>query len=400
VSLTGTGGVEMRLDNEAVDITAYTRRFVWTESLIGGGFSWSLDFSTEEWDEFTDVLLGRDRPEVRFRLKTVEDDIEATTDWRRAITDGSTNAYRGTSLGASVWGSDKRLLMRQKARTRAWPATSLSDLVARIANEYGFAADVETTSGRRDRWQVREDDWTFLYRRARESSTGSARADSFLWLDEDVLRFGAPDTQAPSDRRHDFSEVENRIDRIVLSYAGRAVDRAGGATLSGVGFDLAKKATRLFTQDATKAGVQPALAKKVPRDPGEALRVVPVFEETPDLVEAATRARWGRSGPRYFTLRLDTRPDLTLRLGAVVEVQANVDARRQTPFLGRFVVLELQHVAVNSAITTTAVCFRREAYEGEEDPTGVAAAQGGTRDNYIAGQPSAPRTILVGEVLD
>lgn len=403
MSLAGTGGIELRIDSAtARDITAFVKRFVWTESMIAGGFSWGIEFATEDWPEFTDLLLGRDTPVLRFRLLSQQDGgVPATTDWRTAITDGSSAGIRGETFTGRAHGADRRLDMRQKARTRAWPQASVSDLVARIGADYGFAVQAaDSTAGRRDRWQLRQDDWSFLAQSVREVATSSGRGDAFVWLDEETLHFGAPSVQVASDRRHDMSEIENRVDRFVVGYQGREVDRQGGATLVGVGYDLDKQKAVIFKLDEGQTRTQPALASKVPRSQADGLRVLPVMEEGAALVEEHTRGKWGKVAPRYFSLRVDTRPDLTLRPGMVVEMQTNLDARHRTPFLGRFVVLEVQHILAAGAITTVASCFRRESYEGEEDPIGAAVAQGATRDAYRLGQPDLPRTVLVAEVLD
>lgn len=401
MSQQGTGGIEMRIgasNGTVKDITPLVRRFVWSESLLAGGFSWKMTLITEEWDEWNKLLLGEPDPAVRFRLVSQEGETSKTTDWRRAITDVSRAGFRGVAMYTRIEGADRRLDLRQKVRTRAFPASSVEDIARKIAAEYNLTPMLEGTSPSRDRWQLREDDWTYLVRLNNESATDSGRGDSFVWIDEDVLRMGAPKIAGiPADRRHVMSEVENRVDRHIVNYAGRAVDRAGGATLIGVGYDFDKAAPVTFTMDADTSQTHPALARRVPRKIEEGLRVFPITESAKDLVENVTRAKWGRVAPRYFSLRVDTRPDVLLKPGAILEMDANLDDRRQTPLHGRFVVLEVVHDLVDSSIRTTAVCYRREAYEGQQDPTGSTAASGSSRDRYRTGQPDLPRVVLVAQ---
>ncbi|NIP94723.1 MAG: hypothetical protein GWO24_15290, partial [Akkermansiaceae bacterium] len=106
----------------------------------------------------------------------------------------------------------------------------------------------------------------------------------------------------------------------VLTYTGREVDRQGGATLRAVGYDFDKKEAITFTLGETQAQTHPALAGRVPRAQEDGVRVLPVSKDTSAHVEAGARARWARFAPRYFGLRVDTRPDLTLRAGSMFEM--------------------------------------------------------------------------------
>jgi hypothetical protein len=389
----------MRVEGVARDITPFVRRFRWTESLIAGGWSWSMSLSTEQWPEWNELLVGRERPTVHFRLKNQEELNEFSTEWKRAYVEDSRAAFRGASMLAQVRGGDKRLEMRQRARTRTFREATTADVCRRIAGEYDLVPNMDDTTARRDRYQLREDDWGFMRRLLAESALGSGRGDVFLWLDEATLRLHAPEMAALSARRHDLAEVENRVDRVTVGYHGRRVDRLGGASQRVVGFDLSRKDALVFDLDAGQAQALPSLAKRVPRDPDDGLRVYALAEEGSPFVEEAARARWGRVAPRYFSLRLDTRPDLALRPGSVIEVQANLDLRRESPFFGRFVVLEVQHSVERSAIRSTAICYRREAFEGEVEPTGASVTAGGTRDRYRVGQPERSRTIVRAEVI-
>lgn len=398
----GQGGItsiEARLGNEIRDMTAFASRFSWIESLLGGGFSWSIRFASDHWGEWSKLLLGAEDPSWAWRLRQQEGGADKATLWRAAIVDGSSTGFSSTAMYARVHGGDRGLLMRQRARTRAWPASSVASVAQTIASEYDLAASVGVAGPTRDRWQVREDDWSFLVRLNAENAA-EGRGDSFVWIDEDTLHLGAPPIAGiPADRRHVMAEYENRVDRHVLTFSGREVDRAGGATTRGVGFNFETGAPVSFLVDAAATQTQPALARRVPRPQAGGLRVLPVTEQTSPLVENAARATWGRAGPRYFTLRVDSRPDFLLRPGTILEMDANLDPQRQTPLQGRFLVLEVAHEVKDGAARTTAVCFRREAFEGEEDPSGVSAAAGGARDNYRASKPDQPRVTIVARGL-
>lgn len=396
----GVSGLELRTDNNVRDVTSFFSSFTWIESMIAGGFFFRGRFAVDQWEDYVPLLLGRDRPRFQFRLKSTEKNSDSTTDWRTAYIDGSASSFEATALASDIRGGDKRLLMRQKHRTRAWSNSTIADVVSAVAAEYDLMPVVEETTNRRDRFQLRETDWHAVKRLAGEASTASGRGDTFVWVDEDKLRFGAPGLTGPSDRRHDLSEQETRADKVVVSYAGREVDRLGGATLIGAGFDWVKAAPVTFTVDEGAAGTLPALATKVPRKQADGLRVVPITETGSQGVEEGARSVWGRAGPRYFSLRVDTKPDLTLRPGMIVEVQVTLDGERTTPFLGRFSVLEVQHTLQGGGIVTTASCFRREAFKGDDPSMGAAASGGSTRDGYVFGQTNQPRTVVKVQVLD
>ena len=73
-----------------------------------------------------------------------------------------------------------------------------------------------------------------------------------------------------------------------------------------------------------------------------------------------------------------------------------MDSGRETPFTGRYVILEVQHDLEDGAISTSLVGYRREAAEGDAQPTGASADTAQTRDlNQIAG--IMPRTIVTAQ---
>ena len=81
----------------------------------------------------------------------------------------------------------------------------------------------------------------------------------------------------------------------------------------------------------------------MPRVQADGVKVYAAVSTSREGLEEVVRGRWGTYAPRYFSLRLDTRPDLHLKPSSIVEVQGNLGQSRDTPFLGRFVVLEVEH---------------------------------------------------------
>jgi len=399
-NITEAGLLDIKVGSDAIDATPYVKSFLWVESMIRGGWSWALRFDTDAWVDWQEILLGLGR-EKYIRLRTESGDKETSTDWALAVVDGSTMSIRGRTLISMVKGGDRRLQMMQTARTRAWPESTVASVIRATALEYSLASDVEETAGQRDRWQIRESDWAHLRRLASNAGTGAGRGDSYLWLDRDTLRFGAPNFAARSDRRHDLNAMENRVDRTVLQYHGRAVDRAGGATLRAVGHDHYAGEPLVFDVNAGAVETQPTLGSRVPRAQSDGLKVYAVVEDQQDLVEETARGIWGEAAPRYFSMRVDGRSDLALRPGTMIELEATLGPDQQLPVFGRYAVLEVQHELIGGQIRTTASCYRREAYEGEEDPSGASASGVGSRDMYsLATADIPPRTVLVAEMLE
>jgi hypothetical protein len=399
VSLRGTAAIEVLLDGvTSYDITPQVRRFRWTESMLSGGWSWSIHVTTNAWREWQSVALGR--KDVRFRLKVQEGATSSATDWRRAYIDRATTAFRSRAATYLIEGADVRLELDQIDRTRAWTGRTVSDIVLAIGGEHDISTIVERTAARRDRWQCRETDWSFMKRLVAEAASSSGRGDYYLWHDGQNLRLDVPQVQNGSDRRHVLSEAENRTDRVVVGFQGREVDRAGGATLRAVGYDLLRGEAVVFTLDAGQSGQHPALARYVPRAQEGGLRVISVAETDRGHVEERARGVWGKVASRYFSLRLDSRPDLTLRPGQVIDVRGDLGVDQQTALLGRFGVLEVEHRYERGGLKTIAVCYRREAAEGVEEAQGAEATTPTTRDRYRFGQPQQPRTVLVAEVIE
>lgn len=398
MSTVGTGAIEMRLPDGGVrDITPFVRSFRWVDSMIEGGWAWSFRFAAEQWVEWKDLLLGTDGEERQFRLKNIEGANVTTTDWRTAFVDTTQTVFRGEAMASRIVGADARLKMLQSMRVRAWKDATAAEIFAAIAGEYDLTSEVEDTAPRRTRLQVQESDWHFMERLALDSASSGGRGDTFLWLDGDVLRFSVPDVQGPSARKHNVAEIETRVDRVIVGYQGREIDRLGGGTLQRTGFDFAAKAGVSFVVDADATGSQPALARRVPRLVSGAVRMHPLMEETVDFAESAARAQWGEVAPRYFSLRLDTRPDLLVRPGTVIEVLGTLGPRQDGPFFGRYAVLEVRHMLSQGAIVTSAVCFRREAADGAEDPAGSVAASSGTTDRYRYDQTNTPRVVVTAQ---
>ena len=401
MSLSGTSGIEMRIGDDARDVSPMVDEFLWTESLIDGGFTWALKLKTLVWREWWNLMLGRDRPVIRFRLKQQESGIESSTGWKRAITDWSKAGFSATAtMDLEIHGADRRLDLLQRARTRTFSNETVAGVVRRIGQEHGLRVnDVAETRGERIRWQFRQSDWTFMRSLMRGAASRDGRGDPFLYMEEDDLRLVVVQSQAASARRHDTASVENRLNDYIVQYHGRQIDRMGGATFQGVGFDFGAKTGITVAADESVARVHPALSKRVPRQQSDGLRVAAVMETGQELVDAVTRARWGDLAPRYFSIRLNTRPDLTLKPNAVVEIVATDHPDRESVVQGRYLLLEVQHRYLNGAISTTAVGFRREAWEGAGQPTGAAADNVRTRDRFRSGAAAPPTTVIVAQVL-
>lgn len=393
--------MEMRVKNQTSDISPLVDEFLWTESLLDGGFSWSMRLKTPEWGEWWDLMLGRKRPEVMFRFKQQEAGVETSTEWKRAITDWSKGAFSPEpTMDLEIHGADQRLNMLQKVRTRTFKDALVADVVRRVGQDYGLqTSDVATTKGERTRWQLQEDDWSFLRRLLRGAASADGRGDMFLYMEEDNLRLVVVRSQDSSARSHDTASIENRLNGYVVQYHGRRIDRMGGATLEGVGYDFKAKAGISFMADSAAAAVYPALSKRVPRNQSDGLRIVPVIEDKLLLVDAAVRNVWGDLAPRYFSLRVNTRPDLTLKPNAVIEIVATDNPNRESVVQGRYALLEVQHRYLGGAISTTAVAYRREAWEGEDQPTGSSADTARSRDSYQSGKRAMPNTVIVAQVL-
>lgn len=399
MAATATSSLELRIGTESFDITPFVRKFVWVESMLAGGFAWSLTLAANNWNDWSDIIMGRDAPAFQFRLRNEEDSGPQSTEWRTAVTDKSRVAFsQDTSMIAEIKGADRRLLMAQEHRTRSFAASSASSIISMIASQYNLIPSVDIAASISARTQAREDDWTFVRRIARETSTESGRGDAYLWLDEDTLHFAAPQLSGPSERRYDVSTVENRVDNYVCTYNGREADRSGAARLRGIGFDFATKKAITFDMEPGTAQSHPALAAKVPRSMADGLRIVPVFETDKTRVEEEIRAQWGRSAPRYMAIRVNTRPDLTLKPNTVIAMESNLGESRESPFMGRYAALEVMHTLEGGVISTSVVAYRREAQEGAAQPTGADATTTQTRDQ-MQDAGALPKTTVVAQVL-
>ena len=382
-----------------VDITSAVEEFVWVESMIKGGFSWSIKFKAKEWGSWNRIIMGRSP--IKFRIRSSSTTGESSTRWRWSVVDGARAAFSASdAMLAEVYGADRRLDLLQKDRSRAWKNSTASDVVEAIASEHGLFSDAVTTAGKYDRWQVRESDWEFICRNAIGCATSGGRGDVFLWMDEDIIKLGVVQSQDQSSRRYDVAASDARVVGHVCSYTGRKIDRMGGATLLGVGFDFDTKKGVNVKLDAAAVATHPALALRVPRDQADGLRVLPTTSSGAGSVDSATRGYWGHVAPRYQTVRLESRADLTLTPNAVLETAPKFGEDSESPFDGRYQLLEVVHHYVAGDITTSMVGFRRESSLGDLYATGALTGNTGTKDAYRFGAKNAEPVTRVVEVLD
>lgn len=398
MSVAATGALEMQIDGSpARDVTPFLRQFIWRDSMIHGGWYCEINFSTEVWGEWEDVLLGRDSSDIRVRMKQQGGVVEAT-EWRSLYVNNSRTAFRGTAMAGRVFGGDIRLAMQTRTRKATWKDTTASQIFSAIAERWDLTPSIADTVGKRTWWQLEEDDWSFSRRLAENSATKAGRGDAYLWVDGANLRYDAPNTSDVSTRRYDLRMLENRVDRLLISFNGRDVDRAGGTTLQRIGYDFSQKAAIPFVVDQAAASAFPALAQRVPRIMTNGLRVYPTFEETMPLVEESARAHWGRTAQRYYAAQIDTRGDLTLKPGVVIEVLNNLSTEAEAPFFGRYGVLEVTHTMLDGVVSTSMLCHRREAGIGDEDTSGASTTTS-TKDNYVVDKQQTAQVMRQVQVI-
>jgi hypothetical protein len=368
------------------DITPLVRKFVWVDSLLDGGFSWKLSASTHGRAEWQALLLGLES--AFFRIEASHSLYAPSTEWTYGVVDSSSIAYQSAGAAFSVTGADRRLEMQQRARTRAWLGATTSEIVQAIGAEYGFLVVADTTNDVDDRWQLRTTDWEFLLFLVKSVSLPHGRGDVYLHVVGGTLLFGAVAAHLPPVRVILLDDSDGRTHKAVVAYNGREVDRAGGCTLRGVGYDFQAKTGVVYTLDNAAAATYSALAGSVPRPQVLGTRVVPVPQTRVDLVHNEVHGRWGKIAQRYLSIRIDIMGDLALRPGVTFDVVSGVGEYMESPLLGRYVLYEVRHVlslgqeTTGGGVVTTLVGFRRESGIGLEVATGSPVAVSGTVSDF------------------
>lgn len=381
-----TDALEMRVGNTSYDITPFVDHFVWSDSMIRGGFSWRMRFRADRWTDWRELLFDLNKPTIQFRVVTDAAGRGVSSEWRTALTDGSRCSFaQDKSMVAEVVGADLRLELAQQARTRMWSDVEASVILRAIAGEYGLNTNIQDTRAGETWYQLRKSDWAFA-RDIAAVANESSRGDTYLWLDENILHYGAPRVEDAALRRFDMDMQESRVDRYATAYMGRSADRLGAATFRGVGFDFATKKALSFVCDQAAAASHPALAARVPRSMADGLRVVPVFEDDRARIEEATRWMWGRVAARYLSVSIATNADPTIKPNTMLELDSDLDDTRTTPFMGRYACLEVTHVLDAGAIRTIVTGWRREAQSGEDEPSGASVAAVSQQSNLSTGR--------------
>jgi len=298
--------------------------------------------------------------------------------------------------------------MTRKSATKAYSLMTVDTILAQILSPYGFTPDTDTFSGIDTYYQLDETDYSFIKEQLWEmmASQTTGRGDIWWWFDEMqgqiLFKAKAIDYQAPSMRKYTIGKGDDRLEKAPVAYYGGEIDRKFGAQVTVVGYDWKLKKLVTFTANKATTSSVPALGPFVPRQSAQNGLTLISAEDSLPLVKAEALAKWGRYGTRYFGMRIKSRGDLELPVGSMVEVEFEGGDPTNTVFVkGRYPVFEVEHEIENSALRTTVVCYRRDAYKGLDIPVGADASASRGTDKYLASQgrkTQAPSTVSVSSM--
>jgi|GEM_PF-1862321 len=366
----------------AKDATPLVESFSILHSALKHGRRWEIVFADSDW-AFWEPYVSGTTP-LKVRLTFSKSNTQETTGWLDLHVDASESDFSRQYLHGTLRGADALLQTAIKAEIGAYPLATVDSVVRLLGARYGFVVDTVKMDGQRTWYQLEDSDFDFLKYLLDWAATPAGRGDVWFWFDNGTLHFRPFDFKQPSTDKYLLGGVDDRAAHSPVSFYGGEVDRGGGRRYGVYSFDVTKKTGFYFEAGLTSAG-GPALSTYVPRLPSGGLCSENVAGADLALVRAAARARWAKLGMRYYGITLQTKGDLRVSVGDMIEVDFLKEVPAKGAFIrGRYPVFEVEHkYAKGGKFTTNITGYRREAEAGEQAAGGANVSSSRGQDAYL-----------------
>lgn len=371
--------IDLRTDRQVSSISAFSSvdneqntyvlsehvlEMVWRESSLDGGWSVEMKFSDQESDRWRDLLLALQGVTAELRIRTKVDGEYQQTDWVPFYVDASSVSPSTFSVIGKVIFLDARYRMMMKTRRRAWIDQSITDILTKLAEEYGldFDAGGELSDQASSRWQCGITDWDFIRGSLLPEAYAGGRGDVLMWLDSGKLRVHTIDYGSRPSRFFGLNlRGDSRVKSFnVLSRLSRANRRGGGRAISSSLFYGSKDFASYDVGEDKRSGT-PALASKLPLNTDDYVKHIASFQDTDSELTGTALHRWACHSQTAFFATISVQLDLLVRPGAIVQIAVDPPGKNG-PFDGRYAVLEVQHHM--TSYTTVITLARRETSYG------------------------------------
>ena len=390
--------VELRFKNKTTTITDKVRRLKFKQSVLLGEYAINLELESPEADEFESLMFSDAVWEIRISNQ-VDGLVERTSGWLPVLVIKSTFQFEGRAPVVSIKFGCLSEWLKAKQHIRAYSNMDFVRIVKRIARKYNLAV-LDTPETRIDTWyQVRETDWDFLQRVARDNIVQSGHANIFPYFEKWQMRLYSFDFTKPVVREYKLGLGDDRTERGFFTNYFREADYLGAGKISVTGFDLEKK----LLLEINPIEILPILASKLPRRYTDSFKTYHTAIDTLAVLKQKGQRLWSESARRYFSGELLVNGDIDLRLGDMISVTGVDPYGNYTSFNGKYPVYELLHTfdgVANIPFTTAIGCFRRTFLYGVIAAGGANLSRISSKDTYKLNQKLIePTTVLMAEEL-
>ena len=388
----GSGKIQLQTDKGIEDLTPYVRKFVYKNSLLTGHARWKLWYDTSQWDFWKNFMIGNGlRFTVRFTGQ--RDGKVSESPWLNLVVDQSKGDLQSTYLQGLIEGGGPELAMMNFGRRRAYVNVTASQVLQRIAVDHALQPDIAASSDIDFWYQTNEPDWTFMQEILKDYvPSANNRGDAYLNVSEQSFSVKAINFAAPSVRKFDLTQGDDRIPKVKYRYYGGQVARRG-VVVEARGFDRDTGLAVVFTA-SPQSTPGAALADKAPQRTTDKKKVVVLASGSLGVIRNCAVRTQAKYSQRYFGVEISVLNDFTMRLRDMVEISMK-DSEGNGAFTeGRYGVYEYLMVYSTSKIYTKVVGYRQEAYTGPVPATGAPVSRSSGADPYRLGSKTRQPTLV------
>ncbi len=389
-----SGRVSLRLGREEI-AAAPMVMFDHVES-IHGGSRWKLVLKSLS---FSDLAVLTDSQESRvkdFAYKLAFDgsidiyDIKGQeTEWYRGVVVKSFQDMVATGTTVTLLGTDPKILMQGRSRTKPWRAT-FPVLARQIARQYGVLnLDIDPPTEKEPPvyWQYGENDWDFLDRTRKQlvSSRRTGRADYEMWFSEGtILNIKPPGAEGRARKIWKLSQegLDWRIKKLRSIQRKRALQAFGGVALQGIGFDPLTKEAIVFDQTPETSTEKPRMALRQTLEPTSSIPASTIRSVASDLdaLKEDVKSAYGERFRRMYLLEADVIPEFRgYAVGDVVTFQVDDSLGDSEPNISGNYLIEARRTRIVGAhVRMKLLLSRHGSSSGDTRVTGRSYDQPAT----------------------
>ena len=356
-----------------LDITERVTKLFFKESLLNGFLEWSMTLAATQIDSEEEFMFETGIRQLRLSL--LRDGVETTTGWRVIVVEKSSMNFIGGAPYVTITGSDLSVFLRGSHTWRSFINTSANVVAQTIARLHGLVPIVKI-SGEGTWYQLGQSDWELLQQLREEVTTLEGQRNSWLRVDNTVLRLEPLDYSRAPNRLYNLGGGDDRVEGVELLCNGRTAEYLGGSTTQTSGFNVLLKQT--FDHFPNQV-ILPSLAGRLFNTFGFVNRYQTVATQNFKQLQDIGNIDWIEASVRHFGAHIRLTGDTGLRLGDLISIEILDPEGRRSAMRGTYPIYEIVHTYTvrpeaveevfdytpQQGLTTHIVGFRRTFHFGD-----------------------------------